>query len=69
MLDHKIDLAIAWYASGNTSRYSLLIILDVFFKEFRVVLIAYEWLSENYRPNDKIFLFGAYRLSEMLWQC
>lgn len=35
MLDHKIDLAIAWYASGNTSRYSLLIILDVFFKEFR----------------------------------
>lgn len=30
----------------------------------KIVLIAYEWLSENYRPNDRIYLFGTYRLYE-----
>jgi len=25
----------------------------------RIVLVAYQWLSDNYEPGDCIFLFGA----------
>ncbi|KZV99911.1 WD40 repeat-like protein [Exidia glandulosa HHB12029] len=42
VVDHKIDLAIAW-------------------KFERILLSAYLWLSENWRPGDRIFLFGFSR--------
>ncbi|KAF8588043.1 hypothetical protein K439DRAFT_1336270 [Ramaria rubella] len=42
VIDHKIDLAIAWNLE-------------------RIVMAAYRWLSDNYRENDRIFLFGFSR--------
>ena len=61
VLFHKIDLAIAWYVewslsiSGSGSHFT-----SCLFRDFeRTVLGAYRWLSENYKPDDCIFLFGA----------
>lgn len=32
---------------------------SLFVRKFeKIVLLAYQWLSENYRPGDRIFLFG-----------
>ena len=56
VLYHKIDLAIAWFASSVSTSYSHLSLLRDF---ERTVLGAYRWLSDNYEPGDCIFLFGA----------
>uniref|UniRef100_A0A0W0G0D7 T6SS Phospholipase effector Tle1-like catalytic domain-containing protein n=2 Tax=Moniliophthora roreri TaxID=221103 RepID=A0A0W0G0D7_MONRR len=42
VIDHKIDLAIAWNFQ-------------------KILLTAYEWVCEQYRPGDRIFLFGFSR--------
>ena len=59
LIDHSIDMAIAWYVlvswlSSQITSYFLNLIRN--FK--RIVLSAYQWLSENYEPGDRIFLFG-----------
>ncbi|KAJ7457894.1 hypothetical protein FB451DRAFT_1047155 [Mycena latifolia] len=32
-----------------------------------IILKAYRWLSETYRPGDKIFFFGEIQLLDSLW--
>ena len=56
---HTIDMAIAWYAYPLVHCESLSK-TDQLCRNFeRIVHAAYEWLSENYQPGDRIYLFGA----------
>ena len=59
VIEHKIDLAIAWYADWSLSiSYSHFTAHS--FRNFeRTILAAYRWLSDNYEDGDCIFLFGA----------
>ena len=61
VLDHKIDLAIAWWAYA----YAFFVFEGVRILRSsrnleKIVMAAYRWLSENYQENDRIFLFGVY---------
>jgi hypothetical protein len=42
----------------TSSSPSLLISLLSYRNFKKIVLNAYQWLSENYRPGDRIYLFG-----------
>lgn len=60
--DHTVDLAIAWCVIFLSSRTKALhpAVISVIHRNFeRIVQIAYQWLSEQYREGDKIFLFGT----------
>lgn len=62
VLFHKIDLAIAWYVewSLSISRSESHFFTSCLLRDSeRTVFGAYRWLSENYKPDDCIFLFGA----------
>ncbi|KAJ8494875.1 hypothetical protein ONZ45_g13088 [Pleurotus djamor] len=40
----------------------LTLITDLFFRNFEYIIdAAYKWLSENYKPGDRIYLFGFSR--------
>ena len=58
VLEHKIDLAIAWCVDWSLSMtYSHFTAYS--FRNFeRTILAAYRWLSDNYEEGDCIFLFG-----------
>jgi len=62
VLWHKIDLAIAWWGERSILQTSSLTGSRLFRDFERTVLGAYRWLSDNYQPRDRIFLFGE------LWQ-
>ena len=59
VIEHKIDLAIAWCVNWSLSiSYSHFTTHS--FRNFeKTILAAYRWLSDNYEEGDCIFLFGA----------
>ena len=67
-LKHVIDMAIAKFVSWHRVSYVVLILLR--YKQSNLqarIFSAYEWLSENYQPGDRIFLFGpSFMFSFML---
>lgn len=55
--DNTVDLAIAWYVP------LLYVHMDISFLKMsrnvaKGIQHAYHWLSERYKPGDRIFLFG-----------
>jgi uncharacterized protein (DUF2235 family) len=57
VIDHKIDLAIAWYCDCCSTFVQSIKRLK--FRNFeKIVLAGYRWLSTHYQPGDRIFLFG-----------
>ncbi|KAK7036456.1 hypothetical protein VNI00_011653 [Paramarasmius palmivorus] len=59
VVGHKIDLAIAWCVSLLQPRTSPKMTRIRRFE--KILLSAYQWLCELYKPGDRIFLFGFSR--------
>jgi uncharacterized protein (DUF2235 family) len=58
--DNAVDMAIAWFAASSSLCVIISLLHSRNFK--KIVLNAYQWLSEKYRPGDRIYLFGkSYR--------
>lgn len=56
-----MDIAIAWCVSSNSPNRLVLVLTPhlYYYRHFsRIVLGAYQWLCENHKPGDHIFLFG-----------
>lgn len=71
VLGHKIDLGIAWCVLNlnNPGPPELLYSIEHNIRDFEsIMLAAYEWLSENYQPGDRIFLFGMHAFQSVLVQ-
>ncbi|ELU38023.1 hypothetical protein AG1IA_07948 [Rhizoctonia solani AG-1 IA] len=59
---NQIDLAIAWKVAQSTDQSFQQ--LTQFNRNFeKVILGAYRWLADTYKPGDQIFLFGWTHLS------
>lgn len=59
VLGRSIDLAIAWYIVLFLHQINFGLTTTPGYRSFEnVIIAAYEWLSENYRQGDRIFLFG-----------
>ena len=62
VIEHKIDLAIAWCVDWSLSISYFHFTVHSFRNFERTILAAYRWLSDNYEEGDCIFLFGALTL-------
>ena len=58
-LAHNWDMAVAWYAYLITTFAQLM--QCIYTRNLKKIINAYQWLSENYKDGDRIFLFGKYR--------
>ena len=59
VIEHKIDLAIAWCVNWSISISYPHFTAHSFRNFEKTILAAYRWLSDNYEEGDCIFLFGA----------
>lgn len=71
VIGHKLDLAIAWYATFELAFETcnpdppLNVVTPIGYRRFeKIVVSAYRWLADNYRHGDRIFLFGTCISSE-----
>ena len=57
---HGLDMAVALYVLLSPRIFLFPHLRFASSNLKRIVLAAYQWLSENYQRGDRIYLFGAY---------